>query len=626
MDGVDRYTQRKDGVELCYIWIKNYKDIIVEQGFNFGGRNIYRYKNNMIYKEKNENYINNFFGESIVNITGIVGRNGSGKSTILDFIKENLTNNLGRIKDKAIIILNIRGKEVIYKNSELKIKNSSDFNIETYCIDKKTDITNSYNEFNTSLVYFSNVFDLKHYKRNNSNDLEDISTKYFLSMDKYTNYEEHENTKIGEIEAHKVAELTRQITFNFEYESVNKIMDFSIPNEIEVIPIEIDYLSILQDFDYLPEEDSGFDIIYEFLEKLKKANSEKTSDKYIYKIILLLLENLLYIFKEFANKYVVDIIDFLVEEIDRVIKSKKGIIEEFKIVFENIEKHVEDMKIYKSKLKIEKEHLKMTLKGSKNLYNFICNRKENEFIKGKLILDNKKDIQNILSFYHEAIYNVRILEFKWRNLSSGQSALLSMFSRLYYGKNNLKENIILLIDEGELYFHPQWQKKLIKYLVDYLPEIYSIKRNIQVILTSNSPFIISDLPKNNIIFLENNSDKCIVYDGLEDKKQTFAANIHTLLMDSFFMDNTIGEFAKNKISEVVEILNSDISKIREKKKEIRNTINMIGEPIIKNKLLSMLEDKLKLELLDVDEEMYVITNKIIELEQRLKMLEGNKND
>ncbi|MEC2474713.1 AAA family ATPase, partial [Bacillus thuringiensis] len=84
-------------------------------------------------------------------------------------------------------------------------------------------------------------------------------------------------------------------------------------------------------------------------------------------------------------------------------------------------------------------------------------------------------------------------------LSSGQKAMLDMFSRFYSIAtkiNNLGDkNILILIDEGELYLHPQWQKSLLKDLLDFFKMIYD--KDIQVILTSNSPFIVSDLPKHN---------------------------------------------------------------------------------------------------------------------------------
>ncbi|MEA2028747.1 MAG: hypothetical protein U9N49_07205 [Campylobacterota bacterium] len=91
-------------MELVYLWVEEYKNI-KEQGFNFSPRFECDYDhttNNFTIcnKEKNEcldddkkkckkcednNYIENFFGDNI-NITAIVGENGSGKSQLLKLI------------------------------------------------------------------------------------------------------------------------------------------------------------------------------------------------------------------------------------------------------------------------------------------------------------------------------------------------------------------------------------------------------------------------------------------------------------------------------------------------------------------------------------------------------------
>ncbi|WP_253262818.1 hypothetical protein [Bacillus cereus] len=68
-------------------------------------------------------------------------------------------------------------------------------------------------------------------------------------------------------------------------------------------------------------------------------------------------------------------------------------------------------------------------------------------------------------------------------------------------------------------------------------------------MTSNSPFIVSDLPKHNSVFIGENAGGNDIIDALVNKKQTFAANIHTLLLDSFFIDGElIGDLAKEKIN------------------------------------------------------------------------------
>jgi len=106
-------------MELVYLWVEDYKNIH-RQGFNFSPRfeckfyNEYDEEGNLkencqlviCDKKKGEcldkenrkckpcednGYIENFFGENI-NITAIVGKNGSGKSSVLKLIREIIDN------------------------------------------------------------------------------------------------------------------------------------------------------------------------------------------------------------------------------------------------------------------------------------------------------------------------------------------------------------------------------------------------------------------------------------------------------------------------------------------------------------------------------------------------------
>jgi AAA15 family ATPase/GTPase len=82
-------------MELVYLWVEDYKNI-KKQGFNFSPRFECEFKAEyekdkdgkeklkddcqLVIKPKE--HIENFFGENI-NITAIVGENGSGKSSVL---------------------------------------------------------------------------------------------------------------------------------------------------------------------------------------------------------------------------------------------------------------------------------------------------------------------------------------------------------------------------------------------------------------------------------------------------------------------------------------------------------------------------------------------------------------
>ena len=238
----------------------------------------------------------------------------------------------------------------------------------------------------------------------------------------------------------------------------------------------------------------------------------------------------------------------------------------------------------------------------------------NDYNKVKLKISEENNLeifQRFLELYW-TISTQAYYSFSWSNvnrtdvreLSSGENAMFTMYGRLYsvinskYDANQMDtkdKNLIILLDEPELYLHPEWQRHLIYKLMKFFNEVYS-KYNVQLIISSNTPFLFSDLPRENVILLEKKENKISGEYGIEVNKElldlTFGQNIHTLLKKSFFMKSTMGEFSKNKIDNLIKKLNNDDEKINDEKEEIEKVINMIGEPLIKNKLLEMFHIKL----------------------------------
>jgi len=211
------------------------------------------------------------------------------------------------------------------------------------------------------------------------------------------------------------------------------------------------------------------------------------------------------------------------------------------------------------------------------------------------------------SFYKVDNEKIRIeiydnIERQYFHLSQGErkvfTELLMIYDAIYKHTNN---NLLLILDEPDLTLHPDWQKKYFKELISILK---LLEKNIHLIVTTHSPFLLSDIPKQNIIFLDTDEEgKCKVlkHDEVMNKKQTFGANIHTLLSDSFFIDDGLmGEFAKGKINEIIDF-HKIVAKEKHKeclikiynkrKKNLWQTQSIIGEEylkqVIKNHLIEI---------------------------------------
>jgi len=202
-------------------------------------------------------------------------------------------------------------------------------------------------------------------------------------------------------------------------------------------------------------------------------------------------------------------------------------------------------------------------------------------------------------------------EAHWVGLSSGQAAYLRLYARLFQALSYVQErlethhqeikSLTIMVDEGETGFHPQWQKKYMRLLLGIVEQMFD-GYQVQLIVGSNSPFIASDIPQSNLLLLHRRQeDGHSEVKSWANKEQTFAANIHTLLTDSFFLqEGLMGDFAKAKVRDLIEYLqpsdNPQADNPQDSKKEtMRAVLEMIGEPVIRLKLQEMWADKFGVE-------------------------------
>lgn len=146
-------------------------------------------------------------------------------------------------------------------------------------------------------------------------------------------------------------------------------------------------------------------------------------------------------------------------------------------------------------------------------------------------------------------------------------------------------------DSREMFSHPEWQRRTIEQLILTIINIETMP--VQIIVSSHSPVILSDFPRDNIIYLKKpNDQKTSVIDSSSDHNQSFGANIYTLFNDAFFMSNgVVGEFAKNKILEVYKELTNEDALTKEKS-YYQYFIDQIGNDIIRNEMRKLLKRKL----------------------------------
>ncbi|SKC45799.1 AAA family ATPase [Ohtaekwangia koreensis] len=619
-------------MELLYLYVDAYRNFKSE-GFNFSNEFLFTTsiedQEVSISVDQKKFALQNFFvNKHILNVTAIIGQNGTGKSNILEFIRDELAFGQG-IKSRCIVAIkdhdDNKNPLKIYFVNGLKLPLIDRTNVfKTFEIDhnseeSKLGTLSFYPDirafYNCSVIYYSNIFDLRYSSKlqppleeavteDTENRFNNISTLAILDKD-HENYASEFKATIDKTDAYKVRELGRNIQF-ITTENRSQL-DFKLPNELVVTILE-------EDKNVMKRVESSAQRLLEFLDSQASefSISNESGQVFINRICRAIL------FNYFKNN--LDFPRFQSE--GEYLRSIAGnsFMEFFFNFFREILKDREGDKAY------------TFIQSSIDLVDFLFKylvRRHTAFHPtddgGALVLnvtfEGKDDIGKFLNLYINARPFSDFLTFYWRGLSSGEQSMLTLFSRFHSLSDSqaphnlrLKDHLLILIDEGDVYFHPEWQRKYLELLISFLPKNFG-KRKIQLILTSNTPYLASDLPKSNILFLRK--DKLNQEDGVQyqiaqnpdnDRKETFASNIHTLLSNSFYLENgLVGSFAEKKINEVIGFIknkNRDISKLQ----SMKNIIEIIGEPVIKNRL-----KELWIREFGVDEEIEELEKKINEL-------------
>lgn len=599
-------------------------------------------------KEKEKQLPNNFFGEGISNISCIIGNNGSGKTTLIKDILfyQYFTVFKPELKatfSKHIFIYEEKNIFYIYKNfSNLEINLPQ----ETYVANDEWALTSA--NLNTKYIYFSASFNTDFLSKGLTNNIYDISMKRKLQDISIRIDARQVNSETSISSAYADGELIIK-----EYNKIlfRNILDFIITNKIiiDTIPYN-DFKEKLLNLknkskiicNFIPQ----YILINNFeMDKIRSILLNKINYNEVSKDTL--FNNILLKFWEYITfKLTNDIIGNKIERniINKIIKReknediKKWLDNTFEVILQNIFSYhnkmeaknnpsIQDYKFYPS-LSLDE----FDISYIKDIITFLLSsNKKIEFDNNRFIFSykNNQTLFNKLFKWYRG-HELYSLEFD-EKFSSGELEFLNLIVKLKNIGNDLTHasNIIFFFEELEAFMHPEWQRKIIDFLPSLKDSLSWLKdKNIQIILSSHTPFIVGDLPEKNIIFLNQNNQA-------NQLTKTFGSNIYDLFKDNFLLESCFGEFSKKKIRKVIDLLNKDkegkynTEEIEKNIAEIEFIIDSIGEPLIKNKLERMYNEykefKNEKTIKNADFYTYLKKNNL-NLDDVLKILEERKND
>jgi len=573
---------------------------------------------NMVFLTENTDYIQNFFGKTVENVSGIVGKNGVGKSTTLRFIKELFIKDVNRNPIRNdIIIFKDNNTLHCYLNENAKnfveIVNSTKYHHTCSYYRRSPKLYDLLKD--TTTIFYSNSID---------DEKRDIETTNFYNIS--TSFLKENIGKINRnlrnkrvrnqsrSRRFKITEFTRQI--KLLRSTQHELSNLTVPFQ-NLADVKLDIYDIRAS-DYVQ--------IKLIAQKIESRGNQKEERDRTINAILGKIDDIESLFKyekkvgDFQSNihgrvfecFIIYLLKTLLKNLDGdqiFYSATKGSLEFiFKVSSvgldgENVRKQLNTLpRAITEGLKRDipafaktKHVIDDILHSGKLALEFLDIIYRSEYNEGSLTINAlSDDFSNFLHSYIQVNSEFNFVNFQWPELSAGEVSLLSFFSRIYNVFQDIKTaNILLLIDEGDLYFHPEWQRDYLFYLIQFLETALPTRSRVSILLTTHSPFLLSDLPKENVILLKRDElrGKSKIVKSGEYLLDTFGGNIHTLFSTAFFMgESTVSAFAKKKIqTEIIDSIKNQTHSLDLQLTE--KLIGKVGEPVLRSSLLELLKKR-----------------------------------
>lgn len=495
-------------------------------------------------KDSTEPLLKDFFGANISDINILIGDNGSGKTTLMKIICRWLCCfSEGRLpQEKGVVVFRQDGR-IRYIGFEKgdKLEISAEIpGVKMYTISELSNFTRD-----LRLFYFSNTMTELNLKN-------DILSDYSLT---------HRIIKANENESFS----HKDIIANYNREEFHRQVDVALNKDIGDFPVHYLQMDIHKPNLEMSQKEQPEEIkeIVRGLSELWEFSFEGCEEDKVtkYKVLINLLEALLigvvkYVLKNYDNER------GALKLLERVINyynlyySKNDMDGQIEGGFECIKQFLVDLVLDSGFGKVMKENivqfiseLQSDIQNNDKPLAEQQNSEEQGVTVGQISIEpkNREKFKRFWEAYKKVEMYIKGVAFYW-DASSGERNWVSLFSML---ANIPGENIWLFLDEPDNTLHPDWQRKLLKKIIDTCNGSNYSGKKVQLWISTHSPIMLSDMPGNSVIYLKDKKNMDC------QMKETFGQNIYTLFNHAFFLhDGVIGTFASSKILEVIRKLQS----------------------------------------------------------------------
>ena len=575
---------------LCYVYINDYKclkdvEIIIDSRYDYK----FDRKSRTVDITDNKGYPAGFWSENIYSLTGIVGNNGAGKSTVMEFLLDSIVEG-SSYESKGNIFIYEEDGVLFYTGDNISVRHNG----------KKIDEAIDF--YKMTVFYYSGHFTPSFMDSPVTSELAGsyiASDNVRIVKDLEGYYNEPSISMTLPLNRYFYSHIARNhyriCSMLADRKLSSLIKEFVWPKSVHIVINKSGSDAMTQSIlshNRLADQKGRAKADGVIPKDLVSVKINCPKERFLTQMIYHNLLNLTYdLWGGWQNGF---------DTINKCQSSVKDgpVMKQFEMFIETVDHD-------------KQGHLS-------SLYELLSNiirltEYETDIFGERLCIDCSKNVDKLLEFGEKVLKNDFYLTSKFcdlyysstsngtpTRLSSGEQLLLNLYSRLYEAMTLNPEKFanksyasLILLDESELGFHPEWQRSFISLLVEFLDALKTTNNSIsdfQILISTHSPILLSDIPKCCTNYLQRSQDGRTVKVEMGLETETFAANVFNLYRMSFFMEEgLVGKFATKKIHDLLERID------RKEVHDVLGTIQLIGDERIRGVLMNKYEQVLSSE-------------------------------
>lgn len=173
-------------------------------------------------------------------------------------------------------------------------------------------------------------------------------------------------------------------------------------------------------------------------------------------------------------------------------------------------------------------------------------------------------------------------------ISTGEAQYLDLHAALYHAVKTYRhrkgDTCVLLLDEPDCRFHPEWSRNFVLNLTQLLDTDVFRDYRYQVVISTHSPLLVSDVPRESVHCLRREESGRVT---VEPSKFGLMSNLNDLITDSFFADSVFGAYAELYANQLLQDINTagqSEDAPKDRLKELRCRLDRIEDAVIRGSL------------------------------------------